>query len=58
MAFANDGAMFHRRLVYKDVGSRPGLFCPAPSGPAASNHLRCAGFEPIAADWTYLDLTL
>jgi len=24
MAFANDGAMFHRRLVYKDVGVSPG----------------------------------
>ena len=24
MAFANDGAMFHRRLVYKDVGNAPG----------------------------------
>ena len=32
MAFANDGAMFHRRLVYKDVGASPGLSCPAPSG--------------------------
>jgi hypothetical protein len=25
MAFANDGAMFHRRLVYKDVGNAPGM---------------------------------
>ena len=26
MAFANDGAMFHRRLVYKDVGVAPGWY--------------------------------
>jgi hypothetical protein len=25
MAFANDGAMFHRRLVYNDVGNAPEL---------------------------------
>jgi hypothetical protein len=27
---ANYDDMLRRRLVYKDVGSRPGLFCPAP----------------------------
>jgi len=26
MAFANNGAMFHRQLVYKDVGVAPGCY--------------------------------
>ena len=30
-------------------GSRPGLFCPALSGPRATNHARTGGFETISA---------
>jgi hypothetical protein len=38
MAFANDGAMFHRRLVYKDVGVAPGWYSIAPSALVRGNY--------------------
>ena len=33
-------------------GSRPGLFCPAPSGPTAREHWRGTGFETVSSGET------
>ena len=47
MVQANYDDMLRRRLVYKDVGLRPGLFCPAHSGPMSSDLAQWTGF------WTH-----